>query len=664
MRRAPLISLISILGACESQKISCGPGTFIDGSLCVAEIAEDLEPGRYEPPLVELQELIGREGVLGERGGGETDNHTTEVKFRPAQGIWPDALFYCGRSLGVLDATTPGEMTFLAQGWTLPGSAKYAISCNHMAFDDDDANIVYLTNRGTGRAAPSFLSGFDLGAEVKDEDLSLAPRQLSVRWERDITYEGVDAEDGLVWIAAHEAGLEIFERAGDRSLARVAGHVGSLRDALDVLVLREGARATAYVADGAYGLVALDVSDPKRPAELFRIPLEGIAVDLAAGDGTLYVAAQSGGVHAIDIRDPSAPLLLSSLQSGSSAVALSYSESRLFVAAWNDARVFDVSDPKKPTWIGAVREQEPARFGAPGSEERPDLTTRVLAIAGDGEHLYNGAWRVPSVYDVRPEERAPYIVLPETAAYLSFPGDLSPGEAVSQSLAVYNDGNEPLTIFEMWSTNPTFSVSPGSLRIEPGRSASLELTFSPALGSDHEETGELQIRSDDPSQPVRVAYLVGNSGGLSVGDPYHNNATLLDGTPWSFASDSLGSVTLISYFTTSCPVCALELPEIEAALWEPYRQLGLSVIAIDADEEDASNPERVGEFVEWLDIDLPIAVEQPGEGSYAEIVSNLAGNSPVPLNIIVDKAGIIRYFAREYDPTALESALVELLAAP
>ena len=55
---------------------------------------------------------------------------------------------------------------------------------------------------------------------------------------------------------------------------------------------------------------------------------------------------------------------------------------------------------------------------------------------------------------------------------------------------------------------------------------------------------------DDPSQPVREAYLVGNPAGLAPGDPYHNSVTLLDGTPWDFTTDALGSVTMVSYFAT------------------------------------------------------------------------------------------------------------------
>ena len=38
--------------------------------------------------------------------------------------------------------------------------------------------------------------------------------------------------------------------------------------------------------------------------------------------------------------------------------------------------------------------------------------------------------------------------------------------------------------------------------------------------------------------------------GIAVGDLYTNDATLLDGTPWNFEADALGSVTLVAYFAT------------------------------------------------------------------------------------------------------------------
>jgi peroxiredoxin len=98
-------------------------------------------------------------------------------------------------------------------------------------------------------------------------------------------------------------------------------------------------------------------------------------------------------------------------------------------------------------------------------------------------------------------------------------------------------------------------------------------------------------------------------------------------------------------------------------LLNKYSAQGLKVIAINADEEESLTPQTVAEFAEWLGLTLPIAVEVPGQGTYAEIVSAYQGTDPVPVNIVIDKQGVIRYVAREYDPDALEVMVQQLLAA-
>jgi hypothetical protein len=60
----------------------------------------------------------------------------------------------------------------------------------------------------------------------------------------------------------------------------------------------------------------------------------------------------------------------------------------------------------------------------------------------------------------------------------------------------------------------------------------------------------LQMRSDDPLQPIRTGYLVGNQPGLGVGQPLPEIAlTLLDGSSYTTAPVT-GSVMMLAYFAT------------------------------------------------------------------------------------------------------------------
>jgi hypothetical protein len=542
---------------------------------------EDLDPGHYEQPLVEIQELVGRGGALGLNGSGETHMHIAEMKFRPGNGTdWPNALFYCSYTFGVLDANNLNSMSFLAQGWKLlPRTGTRDPGCMHIAFDETDYDIVYLTHHGNLDDGLPFLSGYDLNPTRSDLTnplkLTLAPLQMPLLQEEGVVYEGLDTEMGYIWVASHQAGLGVFERDPLTNIISRVGSYEGLTDARDVAVVSTvdditgATTATAYVCDGPNGLVILDVSDPLDITQISQMPLEGIAVDIAVGDdNVIYIAAQTGGLQAIDVSDPLSPSLLDSVYFGASVVAVDYDLGRAYIAAWNDARIYDVTDPTDMIMLGAVRKEKQKNYSADGGDggERPNITNRVLGVAGYGDYLFNGTWWVPYNFLLHPENTAPYIVLPEAANYFAFPGDLAIGESSTQEFVIRNDGNEPLAVFDLWSTNPAFTVEPSEILIQPGESGTVEITFTATIGAGEtistttsggtltsqtgQETGMLQIWSDDPAQPVREAYLVGNPEGLSVGDPYNNDATLLDGTPWSFSTDFLGSVSIVSYFAT------------------------------------------------------------------------------------------------------------------
>jgi len=57
----------------------------------------------------------------------------------------------------------------------------------------------------------------------------------------------------------------------------------------------------------------------------------------------------------------------------------------------------------------------------------------------------------------------------------------------------------------------------------------------------------------------------------------------------------------------------------------------------------------------------PVGVESPAS-TYTALVTNFEGGNPFPLAAIVDKTGLIRYVAKEYDPDAEEEMVLRLLA--
>jgi hypothetical protein len=99
---------------------------------------------------------------------------------------------------------------------------------------------------------------------------------------------------------------------------------------------------------------------------------------------------------------------------------------------------------------------------------------------------------------------------------------------------------------------------------------------------------------------------------------------------------------------------------MEQRFWEPYEFEGLVVIGIDPDDDDYTQLPEVANFCEDVGVTYPVGIEETM--TYELFGDSFAGTNPYPIDVIVDKQGIIRYVAREYDPVAMQEMVEELLA--
>lgn len=99
---------------------------------------------------------------------------------------------------------------------------------------------------------------------------------------------------------------------------------------------------------------------------------------------------------------------------------------------------------------------------------------------------------------------------------------------------------------------------------------------------------------------------------------------------------------------------------MEHRFWQTYASEGLTMIGIDPDDDDYTQLAEVQNFCEDVGVTYPVGVED--SMTYELFRDNFAGTNPYPVDVIVDKQGIIRYVAREYDPVAMEAMIQELLA--
>lgn len=581
-----------------------------------------VELGAYASPLAQVQQLQGEEDHL----------HVDEVRLRE-----DNLLLQCSYTFGVVDVSNPGEMEYLAQNLkhSVPGDERKP-GCIHVA---SDGNSVYTTHRGNIRN-PAFLSGWD----ITDRE---NPVQLPVLQEPGESYEGIDVANGTIFVALHDKGLGAYRRGPDGGFQRI-GTLSGLANAWGVRAVGN----TVFVADGVGGLVTVDVTDPTKPVKLSEIATGGQARDIALDGDIAYVAAGSAGLVTVDVGDLTKPRVLGKTATPGPAIRAAFSGGRVFVAAWNDARAYDASDPAALRFIGAARLTH--QLEAPEGDREP-ATSRVLGIAANDDFVYVGNWHLVYSFHVYPDRKAPSIRLPEAAELMDF-GQVEPGKTAELPVEVTNQGTAPLVLANNWVSGKAFSVTPRQVEIAPGQSARLTITFRPT--GDDKEVGYLKLLSDDPREPLRTAYLVGNQPGISVGSMLpETTAVLLDGSPWSSA-DAAGKVMLINYFATFCPVCGTELPDVQERFYEKYRDEGLEVVGLNAHDK----MEQIGQVDDYrtnLGITFPLGIEQTK--TYAALQENFAGLNPFPTDVIVGPDGRIEYVAREYDPEAIDATLKRLL---
>lgn len=530
-------------GECvPGDAVECGDGTVeVDGE-CVSPW---LEPGTFLSPIVQLQRLAGLNDHM----------HLDEVRYVADN----QRLYVCSYDFAVVNVADPGNMKYIAQGLKVvwpdgqgfrdryPLTGTRTGGCINLAVDGE---WVFTTHRGN-IDDPAYLGGWRLAPGTTPG--SVVPTQIPLHAEPGISFEGIDVGNGHIYVGLGVDGFAVYDFDTDTRTFTRRGSLGGMSHILGLRVIGN----TVFAADGLGGLVAIDVTDPDAPALISRVATGGqardVRIDARESRTTVYVAAAAAGLVAVNATDPAHMSVIGSASMPGSAERLDHVGDRVYVAAWNDIRVFDVSDPTAPDFIGAARmtRRLPGTTGEE-QDDRPEVTSRTLAIAAsslDPDIVFAGNWHVPYSFRIHADRKAPFIYLPEQVNLLDF-GPTEVGASATQKLEVKNDGTATMTLYSMWSSNAAFTVDPPQLRVEPGEVGTLTLTYT-ATTSD-KENAILYLGSDDPAQPLRKAYLVGNQPGLGVGKPLPETiVALTDGGEWSStAAENVGKVQMLAYFAT------------------------------------------------------------------------------------------------------------------
>jgi hypothetical protein len=109
----------------------------------------------------------------------------------------------------------------------------------------------------------------------------------------------------------------------------------------------------AYVAAGTYGLVLVDISDPTAPVEAGRYDTSGEALGVAVEGDAAYVADGSAGLVIVDISDPAHLVEAGTYDTAGEAAHVSVTGDYAYVSADTEGLVvLDVMDPSTPIRVG------------------------------------------------------------------------------------------------------------------------------------------------------------------------------------------------------------------------------------------------------------------------------------------------------------------------
>ena len=216
-------------------------------------------------------------------------------------------------------------------------------------------------------------------------------------------------------------------------------------------------------------------------------------------------------------------------------------------------------------------------------------------------------------------------------------------------LAVRNQGTAPLTIVDAVLDDPAFSVEPRTMRVAAGETATFTLGYEPK--SPEKGTALLQFSTDNPDNPTRQGYLVGNQPGIGVGKPFPDaSAALVDGGRWASTGipRPCGRARVLRHFLTGVQSgVARHRTAVLAQVPRPRPEgRGIESGRTRRDPGAAATDDIAGvqRFTDKLGVTFPAGVEETG--SYLRFAENFRGANPFPIDVIVDRDGTIAYVAR------------------
>ena len=104
-------------------------------------------------------------------------------------------------------------------------------------------------------------------------------------------------------------------------------------------------------------------------------------------------------------------------------------------------------------------------------------------------------------------------------------------------------------------------------------------------------------------------------------------------------SEYRGDVVMINFWATWCGPCRQEMPLLDE-LYNRYQRVGFNLLGVNIDDDSS----RAMQMAEELGIDFPVLFDASKE------VSRLYEVEAMPVTVLVDREGTVRYVHHGYKP--------------
>lgn len=104
-------------------------------------------------------------------------------------------------------------------------------------------------------------------------------------------------------------------------------------------------------------------------------------------------------------------------------------------------------------------------------------------------------------------------------------------------------------------------------------------------------------------------------------------------------SESRGDVVMINFWATWCGPCRQEMPLLDE-LYSRYQRVGFNLLGVNIDDDSS----RAMDMIEDLGVNFPVLFDARKE------VSELYEVDAMPVTVIVDREGMVRYVHQGYKP--------------